>query len=104
MSLAELVKLLEAMAVDDLLQLAVGIVEQVAGVVEDHQLSVRGRIGMPRGMSIHIGVSGVCELCPYVAHHVGKLSVFIRDDWQVLLRQIEGVETIVQLVAVHRTF
>ena len=72
---AELIELAEAVAVDDLLELPVGIVPDETAVVEHHELSVRFCVRLPLGQCRDVGISGLCELCPCCAHHVGEMEV-----------------------------
>ena len=62
--LAELIELLEAMAVDDFLQWPVVVASGVACVVEEHDFSILSRIGMPLGKTFDVRVACVGELCP----------------------------------------
>ena len=92
------------MSVDDLLEVAIGIVADETIVIEDHQLAVLSGIGFPgrKGRDVRIAVVG--ELCPDTAHHVGQLQVFCRRLGQLVGRVMEGVETELQLMTMHRAF
>ena len=77
MSPPEFVKLSEAMPVYNLLQPAVGIVENTAVIVENHHLAIPGGIGLPGGKSLDVGIAGGGELSPCAAHEVGQHEVFL---------------------------
>ena len=72
MGFAELVELAEAVAVDDLLEVAIGIVANEAVVIEDHQLAILSVIGLPGGKSVDVRIAVMGELCPDTAHHVSQ--------------------------------
>ena len=97
----ELVELAEAMAVDDLLQVAVGVVENAAAVVEDHHLAVLRRIGLPGGKCADVGIAVVSELCPCAAHDVGQLQVVVGGVWELVGRVVQGVKAEFQFVPVY---
>ena len=104
MLLSKLIELLEAMAVDDLLEVAIGIVADETIVIEDHQLAVLSGIGFPGRKRRDVRIAGVGELRPNAAHHVGQLQVFCRRLGQLVGWVMEGVETELQLVAMHGAF
>ena len=88
------------MLVDDLGQLAVVVVAQLALVVEHHQLAVLLGVGLPLGQSLDVRVAGMGELCPHTAHHVGQLLVGLRRLGQVAAGAVQGVEAELQLLTV----
>ena len=99
----EFVELSETVAVDELLQVAVGVVADVAVVVEDKQLAILSCVGMPDGQAVNIRIARMRELRPYITHYVGQVLVLVRDRRaEVALRHTERVEAVVQLSAVHR--
>ena len=68
MSFAELIQLLEAVAVDDLLQTAVVVVVDVRrSTAKLHQLAVLLGVRMPLRDSLTVGIPVVRKLCPHVA-------------------------------------
>ena len=103
MRLSEFIQLLETMTVNDLLQLTVRIVADIALVIEHHQLTVFCRIGMPDRQFVNLRITRLGKLCPDVTHGVCQLQIFSGRLGQVVLRSVQGIETELQFVAVDRT-
>ena len=101
--LIEFFELLEAMAVDDLLEPTIGIVENAAIVVENHHLAVFGCVGLPKGQTGRIGIAIVCKLRPRAAHQVGQSQIGIGWFGQVVRGMMERVEAEHQLLAMDGT-
>ena len=58
---AEFVQLLETMLVNQLLEMAVGVVAYLAFVVENHHVTFLGCVGFPFGQTFGVGVPSMCE-------------------------------------------
>lgn len=76
--LFEFIELLEAMPIDDLLQFAIGIVTNVAAMVENHQFAIFCCVRMPSWKSVCIRIAGFGKLCPHATHGVGQSEVLLR--------------------------
>ena len=83
--LFEFIELLEAMPIDDLLQFAIGIVTNVAAMVENHQFAIFCGVRMPSWKSVRIRIAGFGKLCPHATHGIGQSKVLLRG-----LRQFVG--------------
>ena len=83
--LFEFIELLEAMPIDDLLQFTIGIVTNVAAMVENHQFTIFCCVRMPSWKSVCIRIAGFGKLCPHATHGVGQSKVLLRR-----LRQFVG--------------
>ena len=83
--LLEFIELLEAMPIDDLLQFTIGIVTNVAAMVENHQFTIICGVRMPSRKSVCIRIAGFGKLCPHATHGVGQSKVLLRG-----LRQFVG--------------
>ena len=73
--LLKFIQLLKAMAVDDFLETAVGVLTYAAIVVENHHHTVFRRIRFPFGKVFRIGVAIVRETCPRTAHEIGQSEI-----------------------------
>ena len=62
LTFSESVELTEAVAVDNLLKGAIGIVANEAVVIEDHQLTIVCSIGFPSRETVDIRIAVVGEL------------------------------------------
>lgn len=100
---SELIQLLEAMTVDDFLQLSVGIVSDAAVVVENHQFAILGGIGFPFRKPFYVGVARVRKLCPCAAHQVSQTEVVSRGVGQVAVVVVQTVEAEFQFGTMHGT-
>ena len=79
MRCSELVQLLEAVAVDDLLQFAVVVVVN-AGIsaAEFQQFAVLLSVGMPSVLSVAVGIASMGKLCPYITYPCGPDLIGIK--------------------------
>ena len=79
MRCSELVQLLEAVAVDDLFQLAVVVVVN-AGIsaAEFQQFAVLLSVGMPSVLSVAVGIASMGKLCPYITYTRGPALIGIK--------------------------
>ena len=75
MTFPKLIQLLEAVPVDEFLQMAVMIVAYQALIIEDHHLAVLGGIGFPLRQALGVGIAGVGEIGPCAAHEVGESQI-----------------------------
>ena len=97
--LIELIQLLETMLVDQLFQMAVGVMADHAMVVKDHHHAVLGGIGFPLGQTIDIGVAGVGKLSPGTAHEVGQCQILLAGLRQFVLGMMQRIEAKLQFVS-----
>ena len=98
--LIELIQLLETMLVDQLFQMAVGVMADHAMVVKDHHHAVLGGIGFPLGQTIDIGVAGVGKLSPGTAHEVGQCQILQAGLRQFIFGMMQRIEAKLQFVSV----
>ena len=84
--LFEFIELLEAMPIDDLLQFTIGIVTNVAAMVENHQFTIICCVRMPSRKSVRIRVARFGKLCPHATHDVGQSKVLLRGLRQFVER------------------
>ena len=79
MRCSELVQLLEAVAVDNLLQLAVVVVMQGGLETSDfHQFAILLGVRMSSVKSVAVGVACMGKLCPYIAYPCGPDLIGIK--------------------------
>ena len=80
----ECVELFETVAVDDVLQSAIGIMTNLAAMVEDHDLTNLSGIGLPSGQRGDIRIAIVGKLHPDATHQVGQFQVVGCGQWHRL--------------------
>jgi hypothetical protein len=81
MCLIKRIQLLKAMAIDDLLQLAVGIIKDIATMIKHHQFTIQSRIWMPAWQAFDVWIAGMGKLRPGTAHLIGQLQILSRWLW-----------------------
>ena len=90
------------MAVDDGLQLAVGIVADATLIVEHHHFTILGSIGLPGRQAVNIRTAVMSKLCPHATHSVCQFQVVCRGLGQLIGRVMQRVETELQFMTMHR--
>ena len=99
MRFPELIQLFEAMLVDKLLQMSVGIAADQTFVVEHHHHPIFLGIGLPFRQSFDIGVACMRELCPCAAHEVSQFQVFRRGLWEFVFGVMQRIEAEFQFMS-----
>ena len=99
MRFSELIQLFEAMFVDELLQMSVGIAADQTFVVEHHHHPIFLRVGLPFWQSFDIGVACMRELCPCAAHEVSQFQVFRRGFREFVFGVMQRVEAEFQFMS-----
>ena len=99
MRFSELIQLFEAMFVDELLQMSVGIAADQTFVVEYHHYPIFLGIGLPFRQSFDIGVACMRELCPCAAHEVSQFQIFCRGFREFVFRVMQRVEAEFQFMS-----
>ena len=91
------------MTVDDLLQVAVRIIADIAMMVEYHQFAALFCIWLPSRQAFNIGIARMGELRPRTAHHISQAKVVgsrLRHD---VLGLMQTVEAETEFIAVNGT-
>ena len=103
LSLLELIQLTEAVAIDDLLQIAVGVMANIAAVAKEHEFAILGGVWLPGREPFDIRITGMGKLCPSIAHEVGEAKVVVGGLGHDVAGLMQAIEAEAELVAVYRT-
>ena len=83
--------------------MAVGIVPDLALMIEHHQSAIFCIVGFPLGQSLYVGITRMCKGGPSTTHQVGQSQIIVRGLWQFVRRMVECIKTELQFMTMDRT-